>query len=167
VTVTVRAYSPADLATVHAINQAEVPAVGSEPVEEIEHIAAISAIALVATVDDAIAGFTLVLPPGTDYKSDNYAWFAERYADFLYLDRVAIAPPYQRMGIGRALYDEVAAQARRARPSATDWLLEVNLRPRNDRSLAFHAALGFQEVGQHESRHGYLVSMMARPLVSA
>lgn len=164
----VRTYSPADLAAVHAINQGEVPAVGSVTPEQLAHIAEQSLIALVAEDDSApdgpVAGFALVLGPGADYGSDNYAWFSERYADFLYLDRVAISPAYQRHGVGRALYDEVARLAGEVRPTATDWLLEVNLRPRNDRSLAFHAAMGFGEVGQHESRAGYLVSMMSRPL---
>lgn len=165
-TVTVRPYTNDDLAAIHAINQAEVPAVGSVTPERMAHIAAESAIALVAVDADRPVGFALVLGPGADYDSDNYAWFAERYADFLYLDRVAVAPTHRRRGVGRALYDAVAAAAPDARPTATDWLLEVNLRPRNDTSLAFHAAMGFTEVGQHESRAGYLVAMLARPLVS-
>ena len=167
-TIVVRAYTSSDLAAVHTINEAEAPAVGSVTPERMAHIAAESAIALVA-VDaaagaDAVAGFALVLGPGADYDSDNYAWFAARYPDFVYLDRVAVAPTHRRRGVGRALYDAVAAAAPSARPAATDWVLEVNLRPRNDTSLAFHAAMGFREVGQHESRAGYLVSMMSRTL---
>lgn len=168
-TFVVRPYSPADLAAVHAINEGEVPAVGSVTPKQLAHIAGESALALVAELDGSrvggeLAGFALVLGPGADYWSDNYAWFSERYTDFLYLDRVAIPTQFQRRGLGRALYDAIAAAAPTTRPTATDWLLEVNLRPRNDRSLAFHAAMGFVEVGQHESRAGYLVSMMARSL---
>ena len=165
-TVIVRPYTTADLAAVHAVNQAEVPAVGSVTPDRMAHIAAESAIALVAadTQTGELAGFALVLGPGADYDSDNYAWFAARYPDFVYLDRVAVAPTHRRRGVGRALYDAVAAAAPSARPAATDWVLEVNLRPRNDTSLAFHAAMGFREVGQHESRAGYLVSMMSRTL---
>jgi predicted GNAT superfamily acetyltransferase len=164
----IRPYTPADLDALHAINQAEVPAVGSVTPPQLAHIAAQSAIALVAATDSGeLAGFALVLPPEADYGSDNFAWFKQRYADFLYLDRVAISPAHQRRGIGRALYEAVEAAAPAARPSATDWTLEVNLRPRNERSLAFHAAMGFVEVGRHESQAGYLVSMMARPLAAA
>jgi hypothetical protein len=94
----------------------------------------------------------------------NYRWFAERYDDFVYLDRVAIAPRAQRRGLGRAMYDEVARRAREVRPSATVFALEVNLRPRNDPSLAFHERLGFAEVGQQETDYGALVSLMTRPL---
>jgi predicted GNAT superfamily acetyltransferase len=162
----IREYRHDDLADVHAINQGEVPRVGSETVEALAHIAAQSILAPVAidAESGAVLGFAMVLGADADYGSDNYAWFRERYADFVYLDRVAIPPAHQRRGIGRALYDYVGEHARAVRPTATDWALEVNLRPRNDRSLAFHSAMGFVEIGEHESRRGYLVAMMTRPL---
>jgi hypothetical protein len=77
---------------------------------------------------------------------------------------VAIAPAFQRRGIGRALYADVERLARQRRPAADTIALEVNLRPRNDRSLAFHAELGFVEVGRRETDHGTLVSMMTKPI---
>lgn len=162
----IRAFGPGDLAVVHAINQAEVPRVGSETLDALAHIAGESLLAPVAVDADtgAIVGFAMVLGPDADYDSDNFLWFRERYDDFVYLDRVAIAPEHQRRGIGRALYDSVARSAREVRPDATHWTLEVNVRPRNDTSLAFHAAMGFVEVGQHESRHGHLVSMQVKSL---
>jgi len=159
-----RDYTPADLAAVHAINQAEVPAVGEETADALAHTASESLVALVAELDGTVAGFCFVLPPGADYGSMNYAWFAERYDDFVYLDRVAISPDFQRRGIGRALYAEVERLAAERRPSARDFTLEVNLRPRNDQSLAFHADLGFVEVAQRETDYGARVSMMTKPL---
>jgi hypothetical protein len=165
-----RDYDPSDLAVVHAINQGEVPAVGSEEIEDLAHIAAQSIIALVAVVDgDAgvdpeIAGFCMVLAPGADYDSGNYLWFSERFDDFVYLDRVAIPARFRRGGIGRAMYAEVERRAASVRPSATQFTLEVNLEPRNDLSLAFHAALGFVEVGQRRTDYGTTVSLMAKPL---
>jgi uncharacterized protein len=161
-----REYTVDDLDAVHAINQAEVPAVGSETAAVLGRIASESVIALVAVDDDTdlIGGFCMVLAPGAEYDSGNYRWFGERYDDFVYLDRVAIAPPFQRRGIGRALYAEVERLAAQRRPSAGQFTLEVNLRPRNDGSLAFHAELGFVEVGQRETEYGALVSLMAKPL---
>jgi uncharacterized protein len=159
-----RAYAPADLAAIHAINEAEVPAVGTETIEDLEHIANQSMIGLVAEVEDQIAGFCLVLAPNADYDSINYLWFSEFYDDFVYLDRVAISPAFQRRGIGRAMYAEVERLSAERRPSATVFALEVNLRPRNDISLGFHAELGFIEVGQQETGYGALVSLMAKPL---
>lgn len=162
-----RDYRSDDLDAVHAINEAEVPAVGSVTRDELAHIASEASIALVAEVDGVVAGFCLVLAPGADYGSSNYAWFAERYDDFVYLDRVAISPAFQRRGIGRALYAEVEQVAPDRCPSARDFLLEVNLRPRNDQSLAFHAGLGFVEVGRRDTDYGVTVSMLAKPLTAA
>ena len=159
-----RPYDPADLPGVHAINQAEVPAVGDETESALGQIADESFIAIVAEEAGRMAGFCLVLAPGADYDSGNYLWFSERYDDFVYLDRVAIAPAFQRRGLGRALYAEVERLAADRRPTASWFTLEVNLRPRNDTSLAFHAALGFVEVGQRETEYGALVSLMAKPL---
>lgn len=159
-----RRYHVDDLPRVHAINQAEVPAVGDETLDALGHIADESVIAVVAEDDGVVAGFCLVLQPGAEYDSGNYLWFAERYDEFVYLDRIAIAPEFQRRGLGRAMYAEVDRLAAERCPAATHFTLEVNLRPRNDTSLAFHTALGFVEVGQRETEYGALVSLMARPL---
>ena len=155
----VRLLAPADLDRVLAINASGVPGVGAIEALQLAHLVDESAMALVATVDDTVVGFCLVLPPGADYGSVNYRWFSDRYDDFVYLDRVAIAPEFQGHGLGRALYDEVERRA-----DAPWFTLEVNLRPRNDGSLAFHDRLGFVEVGQQETNYGTLVSLMAKPL---
>lgn len=159
-----RAYQPDDLPVIHAINQAEVPAVGEETASALDRIAAESTITIVAEVDGDIGGFCLVLGPGADYASLNYAWFSERYNDFVYLDRVAISPAFQRRGIGRAMYAEVERLAADHHPTATDFVLEVNLEPRNEASLDFHAELDFVEVGQLEGDDGKVVSMMSKSL---
>lgn len=167
----IRDLSADDLADVHAINEAEAPAVGSVTLEGLQTVVDHSTIALVATTDGeadhpvgTIAGFCLVIPPGTAYGSGNYGWFAERYDDFVYLDRIAISPAFQGRGIGRLLYAEVERVAAERHPTATDFLLEVNLRPRNDGSLAFHDRLGFAQVAERETDYGVLVSMMSKPL---
>jgi predicted GNAT superfamily acetyltransferase len=167
-TIVLREYRPADLAQVHAINEAAYPAVGTETIDDLGHIARQSIIALVAEHAETaqIAGFCLVLAPGADYDSMNYRWFADRYDDFVYLDRVAISPAHQRLGSGRRMYAEVERLAAARRPTAAHFTLEVNLRPRNDQSLAFHAGLGFVEVGQQETDYGTLVSLMAKPLTA-
>jgi uncharacterized protein len=165
-TLRLREYRPDDLPAIHAINEAAYPAVGAETPEDLGHIAAESLIALVADEPETgtVAGFCLVLVPGADYDSTNYLWFLERYVDFVYLDRVAISPAYQRRGLGQQLYAEVERLAGERRPAAAHFTLEVNLRPRNDQSLAFHAGLGFVEVGQRETDYGTLVSLMAKSL---
>ena len=151
----------ADLPSVLALNNANVPAVNELDLAALRAIVKASTVALAAVdpTDAALAGFCLVLPPGTDYGSGNYAWFGERYQDFVYLDRVAVDADRRALGVGRALYAEVE------RLVAAQWfLLEVNLRPRNDASLAFHERLGFTEVGQRETDYGFLCSMLAKRL---
>jgi len=159
----VRLITPTDLDRVLTINQGGVPGVGALDADKLAHLVDESCMTLVATVDgpvdEIVAGFCLVLGRGADYGSVNYRWFSERYADFVYLDRVAIAPEFQGRGLGRALYDEVERRA-----DAAWFTLEVNLRPRNDGSLLFHERLGFVEVGQQETDYGCLVSLMAKPL---
>jgi predicted GNAT superfamily acetyltransferase len=156
-----RPIDDADLRAVLELNNANVPAVNELDLTALAAIVKVSTVALVA-VDDrdgALAGFCLVLPPGTDYGSGNYAWFGERYDDFVYLDRVAVDRTRRTLGVGRALYAEVE------RLVTAEWfLLEVNLRPRNDVSLAFHERLGFTEVGQRETDYGFLCSMQAKRL---
>lgn len=155
----IRDLTLADLDAVHRINDAGAPGVHPEPREKLEAITRACCVALVAEVEAQVVGFCQVLPPRADYGSVNYAWFSSRYDDFVYLDRVAVAPGFRDRGVGARLYEEVER-----RVSATWFTLEVNLRPRNEGSLRFHARRGFAEVGQQETDYGALVSLMAKRL---
>nr|WP_253945397.1 GNAT family N-acetyltransferase [Nocardioides sp. zg-DK7169] len=119
----------------------------------------------VVEVDDGegpqVAGFVIVFDGGSAYDAENYAWFTERYGEELhYLDRIVFAPRFRRRGLGGFVYDVVERDAA-ARGRLT---LEVNARPANEPSLAFHAKRGFVEVGQRTYTDGTLVSMMAKEL---
>lgn len=150
-----------DLPIVTTINNDNVPAVGEASLEHLTHLLGQCSLAIAAEIEGDIAGFCMVLAPGADYGSMNYQWFSDRYTDFAYLDRVAIAEPFRNRGVGSAMYAEVE----RRLAGTTPWfLLEVNLRPRNDGSLRFHARHGFVEVGQQETNYGSLVSLLAKPL---
>jgi hypothetical protein len=157
--VLIRDITAADLGAVHAINEAGAPGVYAASPEQLAAITRESCIALVAEIDGAVAAFCQVLPPGASYESMNYAWFSRHYDDFVYLDRVAVDAKHRDRGIGSRLYEEVERRTR-----ALWFTLEVNLRPRNDGSLRFHARKGFVEVGQQETNHGTLVSLMAKRL---
>ena len=117
-------------------------------------------LAWAAELDGQLAGFVLVLAPGLDYPSDNYRWFSQRWEVFCYLDRIAVAASARRTGVGTAIYDAVEAHAAaEGRPV----LLEVNVDPPNDASLAFHAGRGYQEVGRLRHDDGKVVSLQAKP----
>ena len=108
--------------------------------------------------DGETAGFVLVFGPGTDYDSENYRWFTERFDDrFDYLDRIVIDDRFRRRGLASAVYDEIeAAAVARGR-----LVLEVNVDPPNEPSLAFHRRRGFEEVGRLGPT-GHRVSLMVR-----
>lgn len=157
----IRDLEPRDLSAATRINNDNVPAVGEADETKMAHLLAESSIAL-AAIDsggETLLGFCIVMEPGADYASVNYRWFSERYDDFIYLDRVAVDESARGVGIGAALYREVEARTDRGL-----FTLEVNLRPRNDGSLRFHAREGFAEVGQLETDYGVLVSLLAKEL---
>jgi predicted GNAT superfamily acetyltransferase len=113
-----------------------------------------------------LAGFVITVGPGSAYPSPNYAWFRSRHEQFSYVDRVAVAERFQGRGLGRRLYDEVVFA--RARERGHDVVCaEVNLRPRNDTSLLFHATLGFTEVGRRVDAEGKLLSMVELRLATS
>ena len=153
----------ADLELVLEINEANVPDVGTLDAAGLAHLFDQAALNLVVTDTDGILGFCMVFAPQADYQSVNYQWFMNRYEHMLYLDRVAFDERSTGRGLGRALYDEVDRLMRAEHPTATGLTLEVNAVPPNERSLAFHAAMGFSEVGRQMS-HGFEVSLMMRPV---
>jgi hypothetical protein len=113
-------------------------------------------------INDKIAGFLLSLPAGQPYKSQNYRWFSKRYDRFVYIDRIVVAPNYIGQGIGAQLYDELESLGK---TYASLLSCEVNLRPPNPNSIAFHKKIGFHEVGQQETNEGEnLVSLMCKDL---
>ncbi len=113
----------------------------------------------VLDVDGRFAGFVITFGPGAAYDSDNYRWFSGRHGRFYYLDRIVLHEGFRRRGLGSFVYDEMEQAAK-----PYDRLcLEVNLVPRNEPSLAFHAARGYAEVGRLGD-DAHLVSMMEKQL---
>jgi uncharacterized protein len=85
------------------------------------------------------------------YDSPNFVWFRARYPRFVYVDRIVVAPSARGRGCARRLYDDLFEHAIRAGHDRI--VCEVNKTPPNPASDAFHAALGFVEVGT-ASVHG-------------
>ena len=158
--VRLRPYEPTDADAVLALNQANLDAVGWLDADRLEWLIGLAENALVVDEDGALAGFAITLAPGTAYDSVNYAWFAQRYADFSYLDRIVVAPAYRRSGVGSLIYDEAEAHAsRRGRLTA-----EVYVEPPNESSLAFHRRRGYAEVGRLVQANGKTCAMFVKEL---
>lgn len=165
---TIRAATAQDLDAVLALNEAAVPEVGHTDPAQLAWFLANAYVFWVveAAGSGALDAFLIALTEGSTYGSPNYRWFAERYERFVYVDRIAVSPQRQGGGVGRALYrrlvDVAVGEAAPARPVLT---AEVNIRPRNDRSLAFHERFGFRPVGEQEDpRHDTRVALLACPL---
>jgi predicted GNAT superfamily acetyltransferase len=79
------------------------------------------------------------------YASPNYLWFRARYPRFVYIDRVVVDPVARGQGHARRLYADLLQQAAAAGHGLV--VCEVNANPPNPASDAFHASLGFTEIG--------------------
>jgi predicted GNAT superfamily acetyltransferase len=148
-----------DVPAVLDLNHRHVELLSPMDGRRLEQLRAWASRADVIVCDDRVAGFVLVFSPGSDYDSENYRWFSERYGDdFDYLDRIVIDDAFRRRGLATSVYDAVEnAAAPRGR-----LVLEVNLDPPNEASLAFHRGRGYREVHQLGAT-GHVVSLMERP----
>jgi uncharacterized protein len=99
-----------------------------------------------------IAGFLMCFGEGCEYDSPNYRWFAERYARFLYIDRVVVSQHFHGQGVGKRLYQEMLQRARFL--DITQVCCEYDLDPPNPVSAGFHHDFGFREVGQQTAGAG-------------
>ncbi len=141
----------ADLVAVLALNESEVPHLGAVDIEQMRWFASNATYFRVAKTRQQLAAFLVGLQPGTDYGSLNYRWFCDRYEEFAYVDRVAVAAFARRHGLASRLYDDFAA----AMPGSVNVMTcEVNIRPPNDESMRFHTQLGFGEVGTQVTDNG-------------
>lgn len=93
------------------------------------------------------AGFVVTMAGDADHDSGNFAWFAERYEAFGYLDRIVVHEDFRRRGLASRVYDEVEARVAETAPLLA---LDVNSEPPNPASLAFHAARGYERVGERD-----------------
>lgn len=152
----------ADLEAILRLNELEVPHVGSIDLAKLQWFAQHAAYFRVADRDGTIGAYLVGLRPGTTYASPNYRWFCERYADFAYVDRVAVAEYARRQRLASRLYADFAASVAESVPVMT---CEVNIRPPNETSQRFHRELGFEQVGSLESEDGSkAVAMLLKPL---
>jgi predicted GNAT superfamily acetyltransferase len=79
------------------------------------------------------------------YDNPNFNWLRARFPRFNYIDRVVVHDKARSLGHARALY---AALEEDTRTEGRERLVcEINLRPPNPGSDAFHKKLGFEPVG--------------------
>jgi predicted GNAT superfamily acetyltransferase len=160
----IRDATPDDMHTVWALNQSEVPHVGSVILNEMHVFLEIATYFRLARDEGDTLAFLVGLGPGADYASLNYRWFNDRYDRFAYIDRVAVAPGARRRGIAAALYEDFAEASK---PWSPMLCCEVNLLPPNPGSMAFHERLGFFRAGTLETQGGAKkVAMLVKNLAA-
>ena len=151
-----------DVPAVTALNNAAYPAVSVLTEESVAELFAMCNVALVATNRDReVIAFLLSLGMGKPYESENYRWFEARGVRHQYIDRIVVGASAKGTGIGRAFYESVLDHARQC--GANEVTAEVNVRPPNPGSMAFHERLGFQRLAEQETKEGTIrVALLAR-----
>jgi len=99
----------------------------------------------VACVDGTVQAFLIALRPGAEYDSPNYRWFAARFDDFVYVDRIVVATAARQARLASLLYRDLIDRARAAGVARVT--CEIDIEPANPASLRFHRNFGFGEVG--------------------
>ena len=147
-----------DVEAAWQINEQGLPGTGQVSQEEMVDLLSLCELPIGVFEENSLLGFALCLLPRTRYASLNYAWFNQRYQEFLYVDRIAVGEDYRGQGIGTLLYQKVIEYAEQQSCSVA---AEVNLKPPNPGSIRFHHLHNFTEIGVFEQNEK-TVSMMLR-----
>ncbi len=158
-----RELTRADWPAALALNLASVRELSELDEQRLEWISSLAHRRLAVENEGELVAFALAIASGTTCDSQNYRWFGARFERFLYLDRVVVAAPLRRRGIGTRLYDAMEAAAGRFDRMVCD----VNVLPPNHASLAFHAARGYTEVGRLAHGQEKVVALLSKDLQPA
>ncbi|MGG6463573.1 GNAT family N-acetyltransferase [Solilutibacter silvestris] len=149
-----------DFASIVRLNEAEVLQTSPMSQERLQFLADISSYFKVMEYESSASAFLLAMGPNAPYENDNYSWFASRFKDFMYVDRIVVGPKLAGRGAGSKLYLDLFNFSRSH--GLKTIVCEYNIEPPNPASKAFHDKLGFREVGrQLVSGGGKLVSLQA------
>jgi len=144
--VRIRDAENADFDAILALNEASVSLLSPLSQRRLAGLHAQAALHRVAEREGEVIGFLLAFREGADYDSPNYLWFAARYPQFLYVDRVVVADAARGQGVGALLYRDMFEFA--AASGARLVTCEFDVDPPNPVSEQFHARFGFREVGR-------------------
>lgn len=159
----IRSATKEDLPEILSMNTAALPHVSEVNISDMRRFLQQADPFLVIEKEGELAGFMIVLQPGLDYQSPNYTFFCNTYSDFDYVDRIVIVEKFQGKALGTALYNYLINHSEKERVTC-----EINLKPPNPNSMAFHKALGFKKVDELESENGAKsVAMMSKSLVKS
>ena len=136
--------TPSDHAAILALNQAHET--HTSPLDATALTALIHSAFTALVVDHGQTAMLIALDQHATYRSPNFLWFRERLARFVYIDRIIVAATGRGQGWGSRLYAALFTNMTQA--AHTQAVCEVDIDPPNPASDAFHAALGFTEIGR-------------------
>jgi predicted GNAT superfamily acetyltransferase len=157
-----RTLARGDVPAIVALNNAATPAVPVMTDQEMTTLLDAADFGFAAVMPTELLGFVIGFRTGSDYASVNYRYFEDRGTDHLYIDRIVVDEAARGMRVGQTLYNRVFRLA--IAEGRAEVTCEVNVEPPNPGSLAFHARLGFSEVGRQDTDHGKTVALFARPM---
>ena len=132
----------------HALNQDNVPALGSLSTEsELEELIKLSDTSMYILSNNEIIGFLVCFRERSTYHSPNYRFFNNNEPEFIYVDRIAIKQNNINKGLGSQLYNKLY---KLAGLKQLPICCEVNTIPINQISLNFHYKNNFKPVGEYD-----------------
>jgi uncharacterized protein len=157
----IRAMNRLDSAHVLRINWSGQPGIAPLDEGELSRLMAVPNEHLTAARGDDVVGYLLAFRGDAIYDGEEFLAFQRILTQpFIYVDQVAVSISAQRSGIGKSLYKELEVSAR----AQGIGLLcsEVNISPRNEPSLAFHASLEFSPMGPLSTSDGREVELFKK-----
>jgi len=159
----IRPLANTDMEAVTQLNNDAYPAVPMVTPDEMAGLVDAFDWCMVAEHDSEIVGFVMAVEPGKDYDSENYRFFESRGFPHFYIDRVVLGEGARGKGLGKRLYGELFAEAKKRGYQRIT--CEVNLKPENPVSLAFHNTMGFVGVGVQDTKGGDVTVQLLEAVV--
>ena len=136
--------NPEDYPRIVELNEVEVQQTSAMNVARLAELAQLSSYHKVALVDGRIAAFLLAMRENASYQNENYSWFAARFQEFVYVDRIVVGSEFSGLKIGSLLYSDLFDFARGLDIKTVT--CEYNIQPPNPASKKFHDKFGFKEL---------------------
>jgi uncharacterized protein len=141
----IRNAEPSDFAQVLALNEESVQFLSPMDAPRLALLHEQAAYHRVVESNGQVGAFLMAHRDGSAYDSTNFHWFAQRYPNFLYIDRTAVSGALQGQGIGKLFYQDLFSFARSNGVKVVT--CEFDIDPPNPASEKFHKNFGFKEVG--------------------